>query len=102
MGPSRSCPARNLPIQWSIGTTADIYLETDMKVVKVLLATVLGVIAVVMAWNLVTGIIGTLMSLVTTIFWIAISVAVIGGLGWAIMRLLGRKSLTGSKTQFLP
>lgn len=74
----------------------------NMKVAKALLAAVLGVIAIVFAFQVIKGIIGTLMGLVTGLFWVAVSVAVIGALGWAIMRLLGRKSLTGSKTQFLP
>lgn len=73
-----------------------------MKVGRVILAAILGVVVVVIAWRAVTGIMGLLMTLLSGLVGIAIAALVIGGLGWAILRLLGRKSLTGGNSQFLP
>jgi hypothetical protein len=73
-----------------------------MKAAKVIIAIVLGIIAVAFAWNLLTGLISMIYGLITGLFALAIGVVIIGGLGWAILRLLGRKSLGGNKYEPLP
>jgi hypothetical protein len=73
-----------------------------MQVAKVLAALVLGIIVLMLAWGLVSTAIGMVLGLIKSIFGLAIGVAIIGGLGWVIIRLIGRKPLTGSKTESLP
>lgn len=75
---------------------------TEMKVVRVLLAVVLIVLAVVLAFRVLSSAIGIVLNLIFSLFGLVVAVAVIGGLGWAILRLLGRKPLGGGKTQILP
>lgn len=73
-----------------------------MKVAKVVLAIVLGIIVLSLAWGLVTAAIGLLVKVISGIVGLAIGVAIIGGLGWVILRLIGRKPLTGNKYESLP
>ena len=73
-----------------------------MKPAKVLLATVLGIVAVILAVKLLSGLFGFLVSLITGLVGLAIGVAVIGGLGWVVLRLLGKKSITSGKHRSLP
>lgn len=73
-----------------------------MKVGKILLAIVLGIIALSIAWGLVTTVIGFLMGFLKTMLSLAIAVVVIGGLGWAILRLIGRKPLGSHNSEPLP
>ena len=73
-----------------------------MKPAKVLIAIVLGVVTVALAWKLLVGLFGVIYTFITTLFALALGVAVIGGLGWLILRLLGRKPLGNKKTSYLP
>lgn len=73
-----------------------------MKVAKVIVAIVLGIIVLSLAWGLLTAAFGILIGLIKSIVGLAIGVVVIGGLGWVILRLLGKKSLTGGKYESLP
>ena len=73
-----------------------------MKVAKVVVAIILTIIAVSMAWWLLTSVFGLLFGLIKSIIGLAFGVAVIGGLGWVILRLIGRKSLSGDKYESLP
>ena len=73
-----------------------------MKPAKVILATVLGIVAVILAVKLLSGLFGFLVSLITGLVGLAIGVAVIGGLGWVVLRLLGKKSITSGKHRSLP
>lgn len=73
-----------------------------MKVAKVVVAIVLGIIALMFAWGLVTSALGMIINVIRSIFGLAIGVAIIGGLGWVILRLIGKKSLTGNKYESLP
>ena len=73
-----------------------------MKVAKVIIAIVLGIIAISLAWNVLTGLFSVIYGLLTGLVGLAIGVAIIGGLGWVILRLLGKKSLTGNKYETLP
>ncbi len=73
-----------------------------MQVAKVVIAIVLGIIVLTLAWGLVTAAIGLVIGLIKSIVGLAIGVAIIGGLGWVILRILGRKPLAGSKYESLP
>ncbi len=73
-----------------------------MKVAKVLVAIVLGVLVVIFAWGVLVSALGLVMGFLRGIVGLAFGVAVIGGLGWVILRLLGKKSLTGNKYETLP
>ena len=73
-----------------------------MKPAKVLIAIVLGVVTVALAWKLLVGLFGALYTLITSLLGLALGVAIIGGLGWVILRLLGRKPLGNKKTSSLP
>jgi hypothetical protein len=73
-----------------------------MKVAKVIVAIVLGIIVLSLAWGLLTAVFGVLIGLIKSIIGLALGVAIIGGLGWVILRLLGKKSLTGGKYESLP
>lgn len=73
-----------------------------MKPVKVLIAIVLGVITVVLAWKLLVTLFGVIYGFITTLLGLALGIAVIGGLGWVILRLLGHKSIGSNKHSSLP
>jgi hypothetical protein len=73
-----------------------------MKVAKVIVAIVLGIIAISLAWKVLTGLFAVIYGLLTGLLGLAIGVVIIGGLGWVILRLLGKKSLTGGKYESLP
>lgn len=73
-----------------------------MKAAKFAVALVLGVIVLIMAWGLVTAALGMVIGLIKSIVGLAIGVAIIGGLGWVILRLVGRRPLTGSHHESLP
>ena len=73
-----------------------------MKPAKVLISIVLGVVVVTLAWGLLTSALGLIIGLIKSLVGLAIGVAIIGGLGWLILRLLGRKSLGSNKTSYLP
>lgn len=73
-----------------------------MKVAKVLLALVLGIVVVSLAWGLLSSALGLIIGLIKSLVGLAIGVAIIGGLGWLILRLLGRKPLGSNKTSSLP
>jgi hypothetical protein len=73
-----------------------------MKVAKVIVAIVLGIIVLSLAWGLLTAAFGVLITLIKSVVGLAIGVAIIGGLGWVILRLLGKKSITGGKYESLP
>jgi hypothetical protein len=73
-----------------------------MKVAKVLIAIVIGIIAVTLAWGVLTAAIGMVIGLIKSIIGLAIGVAIIGGLGWVILRLVGKKPLGGNKYESLP
>lgn len=73
-----------------------------MKPAKVLIAIVLGIVVVALAWKVLLGLFGAIYSFITGLLALALGVAVIGGLGWVILRLLGRKPLGSNKTSSLP
>jgi hypothetical protein len=73
-----------------------------MKAAKVILAIIAGIIVLSLAWGLVSAAIGLVVELIRGIFGLMIGVAIIGGLGWVILRLIGRKPLAGSRHESLP
>jgi hypothetical protein len=73
-----------------------------MKAAKLILAIVLGIVALMFAWGLVTAALSMVIGLIKSIVGLAIGVAIIGGLGWVILRLIGRRPLTGSHHESLP
>ncbi|MCH7945455.1 MAG: hypothetical protein IIC73_05490 [Armatimonadetes bacterium] len=73
-----------------------------MKVAKVLATLVLGIVVVWLAWGLVSWAFVFIVGAIKTVVGLAIGVAIIGGLGWLILRILGRKSLSSNKTSSLP
>ena len=73
-----------------------------MKVAKVLIALVLGIVVVWLAWTLVSSAFSFIIGLIQGLFGLLFGVAVIGGLGWLILRLLGRKPLGSNKHSSLP
>lgn len=73
-----------------------------MKAAKLLVAIVLGVIVLILAWGLVTTVLSMVIGLIQSLVGLAIGVAIIGGLGWVILRLIGRRPLTGSHHESLP
>ena len=62
-----------------------------MKAGKIILALVLGIIAIVFAIKVIGG----LLSLIWPL-------AVVGGLAYVIFRLVGRKSIGANKHEYLP
>ena len=73
-----------------------------MKAAKLILAIVLGIVVLMFAWGLVTAALSMVLGLIKSIIGLAIGVAIIGGLGWVILRLIGRRPLTGSHHESLP
>ena len=62
-----------------------------MKAVKIILALVLGIIAIRYAFVVVHNILGLIIPL-----------AIVGGLAYVIFRLVGRKSIGANKHEYLP
>ena len=73
-----------------------------MKAAKLVLAIVLGIFVLFLAFGLVSAAIGVVVNLIRGIVGLVFGVAVIGGLGWLILRIIGRKPLTGSHHESLP
>ena len=73
-----------------------------MKPVKVLIAIVLGVVTIAFAWNILVGLFGVIYSFITGLLGLLLGIAIIGGLGWVILRLLGHKSIGSNKHSSLP
>ena len=77
-------------------------LELSMKPAKVILAVVLGIVAIIIAFSILSTAIGWIIGVIKGLLGLAIGVAIIGGLGWVIIRLLGKKPITSSKREYLP
>ena len=73
-----------------------------MKPAKVLIAIVLGVVTVALAWKLLVTLFGVIYGFIISLLGLALGIAVIGGLGWVILRLLGHKSSGSNKHSSLP
>lgn len=73
-----------------------------MKPAKVILAIVLGTVAIFVVWGVLSTAIVWIVGVIKGIFALALGIAVIGGLGWLILRLIGKKSITSGKHRSLP
>jgi hypothetical protein len=73
-----------------------------MKAAKFFVAIILGIFALFLCWWLVSAALAVVLGLIRGVVGLVFAVAVIGGLGWVILRLIGRKPLAGSHHESLP